>query len=346
MSHEKDFQGRNGTHNFPPFDPPWWMRNPHFQTIFATKKPRRFRFGWETWQPLEISIGSDGSILAEVSWQPGPLSASPALVLFHGMEGSARSHYLIGMGRKAYARGFHVVRVNTRNCGSTEHMTSTLYCAGLSQDVGAVVQCLQHKHGISSIFAAGVSLGANLLLKFLGEKGARGDEYIRAAAAVSAPIDLAAGARKIGDSGNGFYQRYFVARLIKHLRRKAMLFPGIADVARVERIRTIYEFDDVVTAPHFGYGNAENYYRLASSGPLLREVRVPTLIVQAMDDPLIPFEPFLIPGIETNPALHLLATRRGGHAGFITATRAKPEDYDCYWAESRVVDFLADCADL
>ncbi len=336
----------NGKCSIPPFSPPRWMCNPHFQTIFATKKPRRFNFGWKTWQPVEITIGSEGSILAEASWQAGQLTDSPALILFHGMEGSARSHYLLGMGRKAFARGFHVLRVNTRNCGATEHMTSTLYCAALSQDVGAVVRYLQSKHGIDQIFAAGVSLGANLVLKFLGEKGACGGEYIRAAAAVSAPIDLAAGARKIGESGKGFYQRYFVRRLIKHLQRKALLFPGIADVGRVERIRSILEFDDVVTAPHFGYGNAHNYYRQASSGPLLREIRVPTLIIQAMDDPLIPFEPFQNCGIQSNPSVRLLATEHGGHAGFITATRAKPEDRDCYWAESRVVDFLSECARL
>jgi hypothetical protein len=228
-----------------------------------------------------------------------------------------------------------------RNCGGTEHMSPTLYCAGLSQDVGHVVAHLRQQLGIEAIYAVGVSLGGNMLLKFLGEQGRAGSACIRAAAVMSAPVDLAAGASRIDERGNWIYQKHFVSRLIRRVRRKAALFPGIADINRVARIRTIYEFDDVVTAPHFGYGRADDYYRLASAAPLMKDIRVPTLIVQAMDDPMIPFEPFLNSGIQTNPALRLLSTRYGGHTGFLTARRAQPEDLDCYWAESRIVDFLS-----
>jgi predicted alpha/beta-fold hydrolase len=325
---------------YPPFHPPHWMRNPHVQTVLAAKKPRRLNYGWKSWEPMEISLGSDGNILAEASWQTGTRAQAPALILFHGMEGSAKSHYMIGLSKKAFARGFHTVRVNMRNCGRTEQMTPTLYCAGLSQDVGSVVEHLRQHMGIEAIYAIGVSLGANVVLKFLGEMGSRGNGYLRAAAALSPPIDLAAGAKRIDESGNRIYQSQFVASLIRRLRRKVELFPGIADMQRIAHIRTIYEFDDVVTAPHFGYGRADDYYRLASSGPLLRNIRVPTLIIQAMDDPMIPFEPFRRSGIEDNPALHLLATRYGGHTGFLTLRRAHRDDFDCYWAESRIVDFL------
>jgi len=326
---------------FPPFNPPRWLRNPHLQTLVAAQKPRRFNYGWKAWEPMEIGIGQDGRILAEASWQLGNKEDSPALILFHGLEGSARSHYLIGLSRKAFVHGFHTVRVNMRNCGGTEHMTPTLYCAGLSQDVGFVVEHLRQRLGIEAICAVGVSLGANMLLKFLGEQGDAGCHRVRAGAALSPPIDLAAGARKIDERGNWVYQRHFVSRLIGRVRRKQKLFPGIADMKRVERIRTIYEFDDVVTAPHFGYGRADDYYRLASAAPLLRDIRVPTLIVQAQDDPMIPFEPFLTSGIEANPALQLAATRYGGHTGFFAFRRAQPADLDCYWAESRIIDFLS-----
>jgi predicted alpha/beta-fold hydrolase len=331
---------------FPPFNPPRWLRNPHIQTMLAAKMPRRLRYGWNCWEPVEISLGKDGRILAEVSWQPGDKGKAPALILFHGLEGSARSHYLLGLSKKAFARGFHTVRVNMRNCGRTEHMTPTLYCAGLSQDLGSVVEHLRQNFGIEAMYALGVSLGGNVVLKFLGEQETEGIRFLRAAAALSPPIDLAAGARKIDEKGNWIYQRHFVASLIQRLRRKAELFPGIADMRRVERIRTIYEFDDVVTAPHFGYGRADDYYRLASSGPLLRNIRVPTLIIQSMDDPMIPFEPFQKSGIEENPALQLLATRHGGHTGFLAIRRPHPADFDWYWAESRIVDFLSARAGL
>ncbi len=325
----------------PAFNPPKWMRNPHFQTILSARLPRRFRTGWTSWEPLEISLGNEGALLAEVSWQPGKKEGSPALILIHGLEGSARSPYMLGISKKAYARGFHSVRLNMRTCGGTEHMTPTLYCAGLSQDVHHTIVHLQGHFGIKDIYALGISLGGNVLLKFLGERADAGSGTLRAAAAMSPPIDLASGAKKLRERSNWIYERHFVAGLIKRMRRKAELFPGIADMKRVERIRSVYEFDDVVTAPHFGYGRAEDYYRLASSAPLLGRIRVPTLIVQAKDDPMIPFEPFERSGIEQNPYLRLLATRYGGHAGFLATRRTLPSDPDRYWAESRIVDFLS-----
>ncbi len=323
--------------SFPPFVPPRLLRNPHLQTVIASRKPRRWDFGWKDWEPAEIDLGEEGKLLAEASWQAR--RDAPLLILMHGLEGSARSHYLLGMSRKAYAAGFHILRVNTRNCGGSEHLTPTLYCAGLSQDVTSIVEHCKRRYGIHNLYAAGVSLGANILLKFLGEQGTRGPDLIKAAAVVSVPIDLELGVRKMEEPGNWFYQRYFVRKLIERMRRKCALYPGIADMDRVRKIRSIREFDDVVTAPHFGFGTAENYYRLASSRPLLQHIRVPTLLVQAKDDPLIPFKPFLESGIGRNPCLRLLATERGGHTGFLAA-RQSGTDQDAYWAESRVVQFL------
>ncbi len=326
--------------NSAPFVPPRWLRNAHLQTIVASRKPRHWDFGWNEWEPVEIVLGQDGRLLGEASWQPGKRQDSPLLLLMHGLEGSARSHYLIGTSKKAYEAGFHTVRINTRNCGGTEHLTPTLYCAGLSQDVLSCVEHFQKKLAVPEIFAAGVSLGANILLKFLGEQGERGPEFLRGVAVVSTPIDLELGVRKMERRGNWIYQRYFTGQLIARMRRKNALFPGIVEMNRVEKIRSIREFDNVVTAPHFGFGTAENYYRLASSGPLLHRIRVPTLLIQSMDDPMIPFEPYLNSGIEQNPFLRLLATEHGGHTGFLAA-RPVADDRDSYWGESRAVQFLS-----
>jgi len=334
------------TRGFPPFRPPPVLRNPHLQTVIASRKPRRYWFGWNNWEYMEINLGREGRIAAEVSWQPGKKTDSPVLFLLHGLEGSARSHYLVGISKKAYAAGFHTVRVNTRNCGGTEHMTRTLYCAGLSQDVSAIVGHLQQECRMGRIYAAGVSLGANILLKYLGEEGERAAGRVQGAAALSPPIDLGLCARKMLEKQNWFYQRYFVRRLKERVIRKAAFFPNIADLGLVARVRTIYEFDDLITAPHFGFGTADNYYRLASSRPLLRYIRVPTLLVQAKDDPLIPFAPFRDSGIDESPSLHLLATEHGGHAGFLGIRPACATDQDSYWAESRIVQFLAGLAGL
>jgi predicted alpha/beta-fold hydrolase len=330
--------------NYPPFSPPRWLRNPHVQTVVASRKPRRWTYGWNTWESMRIDLGSEGAVIAEASWQPGDPDRPPVLVLLHGLEGSARSHYLIGMSRKAYAAGFHTIRVNTRNCGGTEHLTPTLYCAGLSQDVLAIVRAVRSRVRNPRIYAAAVSLGANILLKFLGEQGGNGEHYIRAAGVMSPPIELGLGVRRMQEPQNWIYQRYFVRKLIRRMERKTQLFPHIGDMRRIARVRTIEEFDDVVTAPHFGFRTAENYYYVASSARVLDAVRVPTLIVQAKDDPMIPFDMFLHAGIERNPYLRLLATDYGGHTGFLHGRASAGQDADAYWGESRVVQFLTDIA--
>jgi hypothetical protein len=327
--------------HFPAFDPPVWLRNNHVQTLVASRKPRRWKYGWKTSEPMLVDLGTDGKLGAEASWQPGKREDSPLLFLMHGLEGSAESHYLIGMSKKAYARGFHTVRVNTRNCGGTEHLTPTLYCAGLSQDVAAIVSHFRERLGLTEVYAAAVSLGANILLKYLGEQGEEGRNGLRGVAVLSPPIDLAAGVRKMEEPQNWIYQRYFVGKLIERMRRKTALFPDLGDMNRIAKVRTIHEFDDVVTAPHFGFGSADNYYRLASSGPLLRNIRVPTLIIQAQDDPLVPFESFRNPGIESNPWLRLLTPTHGGHTGFLGSRSACREDLDAYWGECRAVQFLS-----
>lgn len=331
--------------SFPPFHPPRWMRNAHFQTIIASRKPRRWRYGWRAWETFEIDLGKDGKLLAEVSWQPGMRERSPALFLMHGLEGSAQSHYLIGISKKAFAAGFHTIRVNMRNCGGTEHLTPTLYCAGLSQDAESIIRHLRQQCGVREIYAAGVSLGANILLKYLGEQGAVASSEIQGVAVLSPPIDLLRSAIKMLEPQNFVYQRYFVKRLKERIRRKLAFFPDIADIRSAERVRTIYEFDDVITAPHFGWGNAENYYRLASSWPLLKNVQVPTLIIQAKDDPMIPFDTFMTSGIQDNPWIRLVATDHGGHVGFLGWKPAGAADADAYWGECRVVHFLSSLAD-
>ncbi len=323
---------------FQEFRPPLWLRNAHLQTVYASHKPRRWDYGWRSAEPVKISIGDEGELLGEMSWQPGPSAASPALFLLHGLEGSVNSGYMIGIGRKAYARGFHTLRVNLRNCGGTERLTPTLYCAALSRDVGSIARHLREKCGLERVYAAGVSLGGSLLLKHLGEEGEKAAEWIRGAAVMSVPLDLAAGVAKMEQGWNVLYGRHFVRRLVETLRRKAEFFPGIADMERVGRIRSLREFDDVVTAPHFGFRDAEEYYRLSSAGPKLGGIAVPTLIVQAQDDPIVPFESYGQFDVEGNPKLRLLATARGGHAGFYAASA--DGDPDRYWAESRLVDFL------
>ncbi len=325
---------------FPSFAPPPWLRNPHVQTLVASRKPRRLNYGWKSSEPLYIDLGPDGQLLAEASWQPGRRVDVPLLFLMHGLEGSSRSNYLIGTSKKAFECGFHTVRVNTRNCGGTEHLSPTLYCAGLSQDVAAILRHLRERLGFRKIYAGAVSLGANILLKFLGEQGEACADLIRGVAVMSPPLDLAAGVRKMEEPQNWIYRRYFVRKLIARMRRKTRLFPHLGNMDRISRIRTIHEFDDVVTAPHFGFGNADNYYRIASAGPLINNIRVPTLIIQAEDDPLIPYSSFAQFAIERNPNIKFETTRWGGHTGFMGARPASTGDLDEYWGECRVVQFL------
>jgi hypothetical protein len=321
-----------------PFQAPALLRNGHAMTMFTNLWPRRFELHRWPHETRVFQTEPETQVVAYCHWQADRKS-HPTLILVHGLEGHAERGYMLGAAEKALRAGFNVIRQNVRNCGETEHLTPTLYHSGLTCDLRAIISELSEHDGLPEIFITGFSMGGNQALKLAAELGAAAPPQLRGIVAVSPPIDLAACCDAIARRQCRIYQERFLRSLKARVRRKAQLFPGIIDPDKVDRVRSLREFDDLVTGPSWGFGDANGYYRHASSLPLLGQIRVPALIITAQDDPFIPFAPFTDPAIEANPYLLLLAPRHGGHVGFYASNAKTNSPADRFWAEARAVGF-------
>lgn len=237
------------------------------------------------------------------------------LLLLHGLQGSSASGYMVSMAQSACEAGYHVHRLNMRGCGGTEHLTDTLYNAGLTEDVHYLIDNLP-----KPLFLIGYSLGGNVMLKLAGELGASRALPISGVIAVSTPIDLAACVRKMSEPQNRLYEWRFVLSLCESYRRRHQAAPERFPLDGLSKTWTVYDFDDRFTAKHFGFGSADNYYRTQSALRFLDAITVPTLVVQAKNDPLIPFDVFESPALQKNPRIAVRAVDHGGHLGFVSRT--------------------------
>ncbi len=254
------------------------------------------------------------------------------LILAHGLEGSSAAGYARSLSQAALEAGCATHRFNMRSCGGTEHLSGrTLYHSGQTSDLLAVIRQLPRT---APIFLAGFSLGGNVVLKLAGELGAAAQQSIAGVMAISTPIDLAACVRQLDKPSNIIYARRFVSRLKERVRAKERLTPGLFDLSGLDQVRNVYQFDDQFTAQAFGFGSADNYYATQSSNQFLDRIRVPTLLVQAKDDPMIPFAVYDHPAFSTNPHLRLLAVEHGGHLGFISKTKPR------FWLDQVLVHWL------
>jgi predicted alpha/beta-fold hydrolase len=300
----------------------------------------RRSFGLPAPEDLYFQVDSDSRILGHCHWQPARDRARPLLVLVHGLEGSSDSGYMLGIAEKAWHRGFHVVRLNQRNCGGTELLTPTLYNSGMSADYRAVLDELAGRNGFQKIFFAGYSMGGNLVAKMAGELGENAPAALRGVATVCPALNLAACADALERTDNYFYQRHFVAGLLSHYAKKARLFPQKYSANGSGRIRTVREFDDAITAPQFGYRDAEEYYEAAGAKRVVDKIRVPYLLITSEDDPFVPCDSIRSSGVLRNPAVTFCVQKHGGHCGFISAQGGAER----FWAEVRIVDFCESLA--
>ncbi len=301
-----------------------WARDRHFPAL----PPAAMRL---------FDVEPRTRVLAHCHWQDDP-RAHPTLVTLHGLEGSSDSHYMLGIADKGVRQGFNVIRLNQRNCGGTEHLSEGLYHSGLTADVVAVLTELAEVDGLPSIAVAGYSLGGNLALRMAGLFGDGPPAWLKAVCAVSPTLELGACIQAIERFRNRLYERDFMRSLRARIRLKAEQHPEQYDITGLERIRRIRAFDDRYTAPHYGFKDAADYYYRAASMRVVDQIRVPTLIITAEDDPFIPVDPFRDPKVTGNPHIVLRITRYGGHCGYIERAR---DGYDGYWAERAIVEFAA-----
>ena len=311
-------------------------------TLVASRLPRKFPHLTHPVERLfEVEPGSQ--ILGHCHWQPEP-RRHPTLILVHGLEGSTESLYMLGTANKALARGFNVIRLNQRNCGGTERLTPTLYNSGLSGDYRAVVLELTERDKLPEIFISGWSMGGNLVLKMAGEFSESFPPALRGVIGVCPSFDLEVSAPVCDAKENAFYRWHFVKNLKERYRIKAQLFPERYRLTREELdgIRTIGDFDNLITAPNFGYRDANDYYHHASAIRVVAQIRVPTLVLIAQDDPLIPFESFQKPELTGNPHITVVATPSGGHCGFVSSH----DGDERFWAEARIMEFCRENSKL
>jgi predicted alpha/beta-fold hydrolase len=305
------------------------FKNPHVQTIAGRFWPRPSltrRF------PVEGKLyrtEPDVQVLVETERPAG--ASRGDIVLVHGLEGSASAGYMQSMAACAVQAGYTVHRSNLRSCGGTERLARTVYHGGLTSDLLAVLRTLAVE-GRAPLWLVGFSLGGNLVAKLAGELGEDARPLIAGVCAAAAAIDLEACAKRIRQRDNRLYEYRFL--MLMRARARSVWHSTSADL---RGIRSVFEMDDRITAPNFGFKSAEHYYRTQSANQFLERIRVPTLFVAAKDDTFIPFEIYSHPAFGRNPCLQLLATEHGGHLGFLAKGRPR------LWLDHAIMEWIADC---
>jgi uncharacterized protein len=317
------------------YSPAWWIPGGHLQTLWG----KLFRRQPPAPTVLERWDTPDGDFveLHRLPAEPG----APRVLFLHGLEGTVRSHYAQGLLNEAARRGWGADLLIFRSCGSEMNRARRFYHSGETTDTAFVLERISREFPTSPLAAAGVSLGGNVLLKFLGERGSDLPPQLKAAAAISVPFDLSRSSQRINRGLSRLYQRFFMDSLRRKAREKAVRFPDLAPASRIAGLRTLEDFDNLITGPLHGFRNAQDYYERSSSLPWLGRIRLSTLLLNAVDDPMLP--PEVLDEVREvarqNPALHLEFVGHGGHAGFIAGSVPwRP----FYYAEYRVGEFFAE----
>jgi len=298
------------------------VTNPHALTILGNFWPRQLDFAPYPLKRQLYRTEHDVEVLVETQSPPTPVAD---LVLVHGLEGAGDAGYIRTLAHHALTHNFTTHRFHMRTCGGTEHLCNTLYHGGLTSDLLAYLKQLNTS---KPVFLTGFSLGGNVVLKLAGELGVQTPELLAGVCAVSAPIDLAMAAHQINAPINFIYQRRFVQRM-----RARLAATGRYPPEQLAKLHTLYEIDDKITAPSFGFGTADRYYATQSSNRFLADIEIPTLLIAAQDDPLIPFQMYRDAKPEANPHVTAIYPEHGGHLGFLA--RRKPR----FWADETIIEW-------
>ena len=293
------------------FNTPRWLPGGNLQTIW----PALFSAGGAAPNYTRERWSAPDGDFIDIDFAPSAQADAPMLVLFHGLEGSSRSHYALAFAQQAAALGWHFAVPHFRGCSGELNHAPRAYHSGDHEEVGWILQRLRERQR-SPLFATGVSLGGNALLRWAEEAGDSGTRAVRALAAVSSPLDLAAGGHAIDRGFNRLvYARMFLRTMKPKALAKWQQHPGLFDRERLRAARTLYEFDDVFTAPLHGFAGTDDYWRRASAKPQLQRIRIPALLLNARNDPFVPAHS--LPGVhEVGSHVTLWQPSHGGHAGF------------------------------
>ncbi len=327
--------------DFPPYEPHPLLARPAVMTWIGTL-PRR-GIGALVAREESFEVRVDASTKVRVALDR-PVGSTPrsAIVILHGLVGSSASIYVLGTAQKALERGFLVARLNARNCGGTEALTREVYNGGQTEELDAVARELVEREGVERVHLVGFSIGGNQVLRLAVGYGDAPPPWLASIGALSPCIDFAA---SVATFQLGLFQRAVQRRFVQGLKaiveRRHALDPSSISLAGIDGIRTVRAFDERFTAPLSGYANAADYYAQAGVRTNLAPIRVPTLVLTARDDPLVPVETFEALAIGPAP-IQVVITERGGHVAFVGKRPARTttwSDADRRWAENRAVQF-------
>lgn len=311
------------------FKPAWWLPSSHLQTIWPVLCRSDIKDLALERERLELP---DGDFI-DLDWV-GRNKTGPLVLILHGLEGSIDSHYAKGMLARIAAESWRGVFMHFRGCSGEPNRLPRTYHSGDTADVNYVVHTILKREPATRIASIGYSLGGNVLLKWLGETGQ--NNPLKAAIAISVPFELLKASIHIRHGFSKFYQWYFIRCLRDRLSRKFKSKPAPLDPSIMNDLHTMYDFDDKITAPLHGFSGVREYYTTASSRQYLRQIRIPTLILHAKDDPFMS-EDVIPKENELSPEIILELTDYGGHVGFVSGKYPwRPQ----YWLEERVPEYL------
>lgn len=311
-----------------PYKAPSWLPGGQAQTLWPLLiKPQPIKLRRERWDT------PDGDFI-DVDFLDGPPEA-PLLVLFHGLEGSARSHYAISTAHACRQAGWRLALPHFRGCSGELNRRPRAYHSGDSEEIDWILRRLHADNGQRRLHAAGVSLGGNALLKWAGERGTMAAELVTGAAAFCPPLDLAACGHHLARGFNRIYTQHFLNTLKARSAARLRLFPNLFDAALMQRAGNLYQFDDAVTAPIHGFAGADDYWQRASAKPWLKSIAIPALVVNPKNDPFLPASHLPTPA-DVSASVSLEQPANGGHVGFVSGSF--PGNLD--WLPQRLLHFF------
>lgn len=302
-----------------------WTKNKHLETMI----PALFRKVLINYNRERVNL-PDGDFI-DLDWVKN--NNTCLVILFHGLEGSSESQYIKGCAEIFGQNGFDVCAVNWRSCSGENNNLITSYHSGVSHDIELIIKHITANYPYQKIVLGGFSLGGNVLLKYLGEN--KTSALIKAAFAFSVPIDLAGSADVLSKFSNKPYMTRFLKSMNKKIYEKAVKFPGKIDVSNLHKITTFKEWDTLYTAKIHGFDNAEHYYKECSALLFLPQIKLPTLLVNAQNDPFLSSNCFPIDMAKEHPFLYLETPRYGGHVGF-AVSNVNGE----YYSETTAINFV------
>ena len=312
---------------------PFWLPDGHTQSIY----PALFREVELNNQPIRERVNTLDDDFLDVDWylSQGGLDKTPLLIISHGLEGSADRHYVKGLIRVMQGAGYNVLAWNYRSCSGELNRALRFYHSGATDDLDFIIR-LANSRGANQISLAGFSLGGNLTLKWLGEQGENPPHFIRKAVAFSVPLHLSSSSRKLARWENRIYTHRFLQTLLKKVNEKSALYPRDITSDMLKSVKSLKQFDDVITGPLHGFKDAEDYYEKNSSLYFLEKIRIPVLIVNAQNDPFLSEECIPYRLAERLDFVYLEAPKEGGHCGFY------PKNYQGFtWSEERAAEWFS-----